>query len=291
MWTKFDYQKAASLNEAFKLLAKNSGQAAVFAGGSDILVSMRGEGSKPKVLVDIKAIPGLDKISYKKRVLSIGANVTLSTLLKARPAVKAFEIFQEAGKVFGSPQIRNRATVGGNICRASPSSDLAPCLLVLDAKVIAASKGKKRKIAMAKFFTGPGETALNKNELAVAVEVPAPPGKTGTSFVKLRRTNFDLALVNVAAAIRLKNRKVDFVRIALGGVAPTPMRALKAEKLLKGKLPSKKLLREAALLAASETEPISDVRASAEYREHVSRVLVERALENASGKIGGASWK
>jgi carbon-monoxide dehydrogenase medium subunit len=291
MWTKFDYVKASTMTDAFKILNKYKGEVAVYAGGSDLLLGMRGEGPKPKILLDIKGLEGLSKLSYKNKTLSIGANVTVSQLMKTKPAVKAFELFQEVGSLFGSPPIRNQATIGGNICRASPSSDMAPCLMVLDALVVVAAKGKQRKIDIKKFFKAPKETVLKMSELVVALEIPAPTSKTGTAFDKLRRTNFDLAIVNAAASVSLKRKKVASVRVALGGVAPTPIRATNAEKLLLNQEPTEELLKKAGQAAAAQTKPISDVRASAEYRRHVSKILVERVLENALHKIGGAAWK
>jgi xanthine dehydrogenase iron-sulfur cluster and FAD-binding subunit A len=176
------------------------------------------------------------------------------------------------------------ATLGGNLCSAVPSADLAPPLLVLDAQVKIAGRNRDRVLALEHFFTGPKTTTLAADEILTEIEVPIPPPRTGTSFFKLgRRQAMTLAVVNVAALVSLgeAGRTVENVRIALGAVAPTPLRARQAESLLQGQELSESLIEEAASTAAGEIAPISDLRATAEYRQDVSQVLVKRALLEA----------
>ena len=291
MWSEFEYLRPATMEDAFKLLSKYRDEAAIFAGGTDLLISMRAGLIKPKYIIDLKAIPELGRIKYGKGQLTVGGVVTVSALTREEIVQKEFDIFVEAAKVFGSPQIRNKATVGGNICRSSPSSDMAPPLLVLDAKLTLASKKGERSIPIKEFFLGPERTSLKSGEFLKEIQIPTPPKHTGTAFLKIRRTAFDLAIVNVAAAVKVSRNKFEDVRIALGGVAPTPMRAWKAEEQIRGKACTDENIEVAAETASGETSPISDVRSSAEYRKEVSKILVKRALKAALGRIGGGTWR
>jgi carbon-monoxide dehydrogenase medium subunit len=164
---------------------------------------------------------------------------------------------------------------------------MAPPLLVLDANLIAISEKGERKIAIGEFFLGPEKTVLERGEILKDIQVRSPAKNVGTAFLKVRRTGVDLAIVNVAVALTVSENKFNNVKIALGGVAPTPMRAAKAEEQLKGKECTDENIEAAAETAASETKPIADVRSTAEYRREVSKVLVRRAVKNALGKIGG----
>jgi len=251
------------------------------------LVSMRTGGTKPRYLIDIKAIPELSRIKYENEQLTIGAAVTINALAQSDVIGKKFDIITEATKVFASVQIRNRATIGGNLCRASPSSDMVPPLLVLDAMLTAISDKGERDIPIKDFFIGPERTSLEQGEMLKEIRVPTPPQNMGATFLKVRRTGVDLAVVNVAVAVELSENKFKDVKISLGAVAPTPMRALKAEALLKGEACTDENIERAAEMASSETSPITDVRSTAEYRREVSRVLVKRALKNAIQKVGG----
>jgi carbon-monoxide dehydrogenase medium subunit len=287
MWRPFEYHRPPTLNAAFEILSKYRDEAAIFAGGTDMLVNMRAGDIRPKHLVDVKAIPELGRIRHENGGLTIGSAVTWSTLARSEIIKKEFGIFFESAAVFASPQIRNTATIGGNICRASPSCDMGPPLLVLNAMLTAASKKGERTIPIEEFFVDPQKTCLERGEILREIRIATPPKGLGTAFLKIRRTGFDIALVNVAVALTVSNRMFQDVRIALGSVAPTPIRALKAEEHLNRKTCADEEIDEAAETAARETRPISDLRGSAEYRREVSRVLVKRAVKTALQKVGG----
>ncbi len=287
MWSNFEYIKPRTLGEALDLLSKYKKEAITYAGGTDALVSMREGEIKPKYVIDIKELTELSKIKSKNGQWSLGTLVTWSALMNSGTLQKRLPIFNEAAKVFGSPQIRNKATIGGNICTASPSCDLGPVLLVLDAELKVAGKRRKRTIPITEFFLKRKQTSLAKDEILTEILVKTPPKDMATAFLKHRRTGVDLAIVNVAVAVKVKKNKFDSVKIALGGVAPTPMRAIKAEEKLKGVECTDENIESAAQVASGETRPISDVRASAEYRKELAKVLVKRAIKSALQKMGG----
>lgn len=287
MWAGFEYFKPATLEEACSLLAKYGSEAVIFAGGTDLLVSMRAGGIRPKYLIDIKGIQELSRIKLENGRLTVGVAVTVNALARSDVVKKEFNILIEAAKLFASAQIRNRATIGGNLCRASPSSDMVPPLLVLDAMLTAVSTKGERNISVKDFFIGPEKTCLEQGELLKDIQVQTPPKDMGTAFLKIRRTGVDLAVVNVAVALVVGENKFKDVRIALGAVAPTPMRAYKAEAQLKGEVCTDENIDRAAETASGETNPITDVRSTAEYRREVSKVLVKRAIKNALLKVGG----
>lgn len=287
MWSKFEYMKPGTLDEALDLLLKYKKDAITYAGGTDILVSMRDGEIKPKYVIDIKELTDLSKIKTKNGQMSLGTLVTWSALMNSGTLQKRLPILCEAARVFGSPQIRNKATIGGNICTASPSCDLGPVLLVLDAELMVAGKRRKRTIPIAEFFLKRKQTSLAKDEILTEILVKLPSKDMATAFLKHRRTGVDLAIVNVAVAVRVKKNKFEGVKIALGGVAPTPMRALKSEEKLKGAVCTDENIESAAQVASDETRPISDVRASAEYRSEIAKVLVKRAIKSALEKMGG----
>ena len=185
--------------------------------------------------------------------------------------------------LIGSVQIQNMATVGGNICNASPSADTAPGLLASGAQVVLASAMGERSLPLEAFFLGPGKTALQPGELLVRLELPIPPAHCGSFYLRhTPRARMDLAFVGVAAAVQLSETgEICSARIALGAVAPTPLRAYRAEQRLAGCQPDAALINEAALLAAAEARPIDDLRASADFRRHLVQVLTRRALEGA----------
>ncbi|MFQ6053231.1 MAG: FAD binding domain-containing protein, partial [Candidatus Bathyarchaeia archaeon] len=184
-----------------------------------------------------------------------------------------------------SVQIRNMGTIGGNLCNASPAADTAPPLLALDAEARIAGPAGARQVPLEEFFVGPGRTVLGAGEILVEVSVPHLPEGAGASFMKMRRTSVDIALVNVAAVLKLEGGVVADCRAALGSVAPTPVRAHRAEDSLKGREPTDEALERAAYIASEEISPITDLRATAEYRRAASRALLRDALTIAKRRI------
>jgi len=283
----FDYVAVGSVREAVAAL-KNKKRVMVLAGGTDMLVRMKGRVLTPEVVVDVKGIPGAGDFSAKSG-LSIGSAVTMRQVELSAKVREDYAAVAQGAAVVGSIQIRNLATVAGNICNAAPSADVAPGLIALRAKVRIAGPGGQRTLLVENFMTGPGKTALKRGELVTAIQLPTPGPRTGSAFVRhTPRGAMDIAVVNVAVAMTLAPRtgKCEDVRIVLGAVAPTPMRALKAEMLLRGEKLTADLVAEAAAVAGAEARPISDQRASAEFRRELVRVLTGRMVEAARADAG-----
>ena len=221
--------------------------------------------------------------SAQNGMLSIGATRTAGKVAGNPLICQDYTALAVGAGLIGSVQIRNMATIGGNICNASPSADTAPGLLVLDARAVLAGAEGERTLALEDFFLGPGKTALQPGELLVRLELPSPLVHSGSFYLRhTPRAWMDLAFVGAAAAVQLgEEGEILSVRIALGAVAPVPMRAFRAEERLTGCQPDKTLLAEVASLAASEARPIDDLRASADYRRHITAVLTRRAIEQA----------
>lgn len=272
---KFEYLKPNSSEETVSFLTKYGEKAQILNGGTDLIVGMRDKIIQPEYVVDIKAIPHLNKVTYSEQEgLVIGATVTLNEISDSKIVQDHYPILAEACKTIGSYQVRNRATLVGNICNASPSADTAPPLLVLDAEVNIIGPAGEKTVPLNKFFMGVKKNILKKGELVTSVTVPPVEDEwTGVYLKQGRRKDVDLATVGVAVVcIR------DEIRIALGAVAPTPVRAFKTEVLLKGKAIDESLLEEAGESALTEVSPISDVRSSKEYREEIIKVLLKRAI-------------
>lgn len=286
---KFEYHAPASLSEALDYLSRYSGKAKILAGGTDLLVSMKKREVLPEHLINLKGIQELKHIRYdKKRGLEIGGLVTLREIERSTIVKEKYGALWDAANVMAAPQIRSLATIGGNLCSAVPSADTAPPLVALGATVTLAGKNGERTLLVEDFFAGPEASVLNPVEILSRVFIPSPPENSGGAYLKLMRRNaMDLALVGVAACLKLDGGKrvCQEARIALGAVAPTPMRALRAEEVLLNKEPDEQLAMEAGKIAAQEARPISDVRASKEYRTEMLRVLTKRAVMEALNRV------
>jgi carbon-monoxide dehydrogenase medium subunit len=285
---KFEYHAPTSLREALNLLAKYGGKARVFAGGTDLLVSMKKREVLPEHLINLKGIAKLKGIHDGKEGVKIGALVTLGEIEHSKTIRDKFGVLWDAAQVMASRQIRNLGTIGGNLCSAQPSADTAPPLIVLNASVeIISSKGK-RKVPVEKFFKGPGESVLKPSEILTQIMIPNPLKKSGGVYLKLmRRAAMDLAQVGVAACLSADSEKKTCtgVRIALGAVGSTPLRALKAEQVLLNRELNETLGKEAGKIAAREANPRSSLRASKEYRREMIEVLTKRAVMTAYDRI------
>jgi len=243
----------------------------------------------PSVLVDLKKIPELRTIKAARNGLTIGTLASMEAVASSARVQKRYGILGRGAAVVGSIQTRNRATLGGNLCNASPAADTAPPLIALSAKVRIAGGRRVREVPLEEFFVGPGKTCLKSNELLKEIFVPAPGLRTGASFQRCTRTAMDIALVNCAVLLSLstKGGTVKDIRIALGAVGPTPIRARAAEDLLRSKEPDKGLMEEAAEQAVRDAHPIDDVRATAHYRREMVRVLTRRGIEEALAAARG----
>jgi CO/xanthine dehydrogenase FAD-binding subunit len=278
---KFDYVAPASLSEALKLLRDYQERAKVLAGGTDLVVRLKKRLAFADVIVDLNGISELSCIESVGDHLHIGGLTRLAQI-KESPIVKdRASVLAQAISIMASPPIRNRGTIGGNLWNSSPAADTAPPLLVLDASVKLQSADGERVIPLSQFFVGPEENVARADEILTEVMIPLQEGNS--AFIKLgRRKAFTLSVVSVAAYAMANNGKFDEVRVALGAVAPTPIRSLKVEEALTGGDVSEKAIQESAKLVKGEVNPITDVRASAEYRREMSYVLTKRVI----GKVG-----
>jgi carbon-monoxide dehydrogenase medium subunit len=280
-----DYLKPASLEEALDVLGdRRDVRCLAYAGGTDVIPRLKARFiTPPVVLVDLKGIRELDFISCDDHSgLRIGALATISSVVaNASVRQKYPALLQGAGSI-ASTHIQNRATLIGNICSAVPSADSAPALLCLGAKVVCLSKEGERTIELDQFFLGPSTTSLQPGEIVKEIHVPPVVAGTQGAYLKLSpRSRMDLAVVGVAAVVRKGHEAFEDARIGLGAVAPTPVRVRKAEQRLRGEPISEETILEAARLAAQESEPIDDHRASAAYRRMMVEVLVKRAIYQA----------
>jgi CO/xanthine dehydrogenase FAD-binding subunit len=282
---RFEYAAPATLDEALALLARHGEAARPLAGGTDLLLDLRSGRRRPALVVDLKRVPGLAAVEARPgggvRIGALASHADLlDSPLLAGPAFRA--LVEGAGWVSG-PQIRNRGTVGGNLCNASPAADLAPPLIALGAEVEVACHGAaRRRLPLADLFAGPGRTTVAAGEVVAAVDLPAAAGTVGSAYERATRVAIDIALVGVAASVTLApDGSVAGARVALGAVAPTPIPSPGAAAALVGRRPSAGTLAAAAGAAAADSRPIDDVRASAAYRRHMVEVLARRALERA----------
>lgn len=253
----------------------------VLAGGTDLIPRLRAQVESPQYLLDL-ADCGLDRIVVEQGQIRIGALVSFAAICRHRVIQEQLPALYESSVQIGATQCRTLATIGGNLCSAVPSADSAPPLIALDAKLQLRSKSGERLVPAEDFFVSPRRTVLAPEEILTEIVVPLNEDFRA-SFLRIgRRKALTLAIVNAAAGVRLlDNSVVADARIALGAVAPTPIRARRAEKVLQNELVTKELIAHAADVAVTETSPISDLRASAEYRRKITAVLVRRCLGNA----------
>ncbi len=275
------YFAPTAIGEAVKLLSEYGEGATVLAGGTDLVPRINYYELKPDVLLYIGGL-SLDYIKEEEGKLVIGAATPTAKLASDALVAEKANSLAEGARQSGSVATRNAATIGGNLANASPAADLATPLLVMDAELHLTGAGGKRTVAIKDFFTGPGETVLQSDELLIETHVPPINGKT--VFLKLgRRKAMTLSLVNVAVRLDMTERTCNEARIALGAMAPTPMRCLKSEVMLKGKTLDEALITECAAEAVAESNPIDDQRATAWYRRKAGAALVARALRQAAG--------
>ncbi|MCR4962804.1 MAG: xanthine dehydrogenase family protein subunit M [Firmicutes bacterium] len=278
----FEFIKAPDVKAALALLDKEKDHAYLVAGSTNAMVDIRAGKVNDRTLIGIRDIDALSGIKFSRGKITIGAGTTISEIANsALLAKKAPALFQAAND-FADPTTRNSATIGGNIANASPAADTAPPLLALKAEVIIAKKGSKRRVPMEDFFLGVNKTVLEKDELILAVEFSANPH---SAFYKVGLRNaMAISVVTAAASVRKdRDGKITDVAIALGSVAPKPVRAYNAEKAVLGKKLDDKVIADLMKAVAKDISPIDDVRASAEYRKDVAPVIVKRVLCKSCG--------
>lgn len=282
---RFDYVIPTDLKEAYAIVKAHGERARYIAGGTDILVRLKQGAVGPECLVSLRRLSELKGISLEDRTLRIGGITTFRELIGSDLVQRELPVLAEASKVLANPQVRNVATLSGNLCNAAPSADSAPPLMVLETTLLLVGEKGERRVPIGEFFIGPGQTLKAHEEILKEVSVKLPSDGEQVYFMKFGRTSQDIAIVNGAICMALEKDEVKSVRIALGAVAPTPIRLIRVEERLLGNRLSKALLDEVQGLAEKEVSPISDVRASMEYRRHLSGVMVKRLIQKVTGKM------
>ncbi len=282
---EINYFRASTLEEALELLSKLE-SVKVLAGGSDVLIDLKIRRYEVKNIVDISGIKELNRIEDRGDHVVIGAATKLQDIVESPIIAAKAPVLAEAVNEMASWQIRNVATIGGNLCNASPAADTAPPLLVLNARLRLVSLEGEREVPITEFFLGPRKTVLKKDELLKEIIVPYERG-AGTSFIKLGRRNaFTLSVVAVATLVKVRNGIFDDVRVALNSVAPKPVRAVSVEKFLRNREINMNAIEEGAKRVLQDISPISDVRASADYRKEMSVVLTKESLLKSLERAG-----
>jgi len=277
----FEYFEPRTMGEATALLARLGEKAAVLAGGCELIPAMRRRKARPESLVSIVHLPGLDRLESDGSTFCIGAMATLRAV-EDSPVVRAdFSALFEGVQSIASVQVKTTGTLVGNLCVATPASDIAPPLMVLGAELRIAGPDGERRMPVGELFRGAKQHSLRPGEIATEVRIPAAPAASGSAFAKLTRTAADCAKLNVAALVSVQDGRCADARIALGAVASTPVRAAEAEEILRGHTPSTRRIEWAAAKAVEHVRPITDLRSTAEYRKTVLKVLIERVLRRA----------
>lgn len=289
---RFEYLEARTLPEAIALQGQDEGTRIV-AGATDFLVRWRQGLWKPRYVLNIQRIPGLDRVSYSPETgLSLGTLVTIRTL-ELHPLIQEhYPALSQAATTFAGVQIRNLATVGGNICNASPAGDTLPALIAYGAECRLIGPEGERLVPLESFFLGPGRTVLRRAELLVELHLPPPPPHTGALYIKHSpRSAMDISAVGVASVVSFEGRDgvCREVRIALGAVAPTVMRARSVEALLRGQRLDAALIQQAARAAMEDARPIDDIRGTARHRRAIVEALTGRTLRSAIQMAQGTS--
>jgi len=283
----FEYQAPSSLEQALALLSRHGDEAKILSGGHSLIPLMKLRFAEPSVIVDINGIPGLDYLKEDKGMLKIGA-LAREADLEASAAIKAkFPLILDAAKSIADPQVRNRATVCGNLAHGDPANDHPAVMLALGGQLVAQGKGKERVIEVKDFFLGTLSTALKPDEILKEVRVPVPPAHSGGAYFKLERRVGDFAIAAVAAQLTLDGNKIVTAGIGLTNAGPVPVKATKAEAFLAGKDATDANFAEAGRLAESMADPASDTRAPADYKKAMIRELTIRALRKAAERAKG----
>jgi carbon-monoxide dehydrogenase medium subunit len=273
---EFGYFDPKTIDGAVSILEKFGKRVMILAGGTDLLNQMKLRQVLPEFILNIKNIKKLEYIRPKKG-LKIGALTTITAIRESEIIKKEYPALYEAAEWFGTPPIRNMATLGGNICRSSPSSDMVPPLMALDAALKLVGPKGERKVPIEEFMVGTGKTILDR-EILKEIIIPQQEKSSGTAFIKLKRSSADLAKVSCAVRIAIKDGRCEEIRIVLGAVADRVFRARKAEELIRGEKVTDEVIAEAGKKACREAQPITDVRSTADYRKRMIEVLIKRLI-------------
>ena len=290
MTRSFQHLRPNTPREACELKARHGGRAVFWAGGTDLLLQWRRGAIDFEYCIDLSDLDDLRQIRNNDGVTTIGALATIVSLQTHESLGRDFPVLLDMADRFATPQIRNIATVGGNLCHGVPSADSAPPLIALGAEVKLVSLERERILPIESFFEGPKKTALREGEMLAEISIQRLPERSACTFERMARSYVDIALASVACRLTVDDEdRISQARIVLGAVAPVPLRSTGAEDLLIG-IPlsdvTEELLDEVAGRAAADTRPISDVRTSAAYRKHMSAVLAKRAVADAARRLG-----
>ena len=277
---KFDYYQPETLKEAYRLMEKSKGGAKYIAGGTDLIGNIKKGVIQPDALVSLKRIKELSGTSQNKDLV-LGSMTRLRDIERDPRIAQKYPALVQAVKALATPQIRNVATIGGNLCNSAPSADCAPPLLVMEASLTLEGPGGAREVPIEDFFKGPGQTCIEAPEILTTISIPPSSEATIIAFLKLGRVSTDIAVVNAAALVVMDKKKFRQCRLAVGAVAPVPLRLKKVEKLIEGEEIGPELLDRVGQMVEQEVSPITDVRSTEEYRRIMSGVLIKRAIQQA----------
>ncbi len=277
---KFDYYQPETLREGYRLMEKSKGGAKYIAGGTDLIANIKKAVIQPDALISLKRIKNLTGMSHN-RELVLGSMTLLRDIERDTNIGQKFPALVQAVKALATPQIRNVATIGGNLCNSAPSADCAPPLLVMEASLTLEGPGGNRKVPIEDFFKGPGQTCIEAPEILTTIRIPPSSEVTNMAFLKLGRVSTDIAIVNAAVCLTMKKKVCVKCRVAVGAVAPVPLRLRSVEKVIEDQEISPELLNRVGKIVEEEVNPITDVRSTEEYRRTMSGVLVKRAIKEA----------
>jgi carbon-monoxide dehydrogenase medium subunit len=281
----FDYVRASSVDEVVSILAQHGDMARILSGGTDLLVALREGRRQANVVVDVKGLPELTELAYSPQSgLRLGAAVPCHRMYDDATIAAAYPGLMDSAHLIGGVQIQGRASMGGNLCNASPAADSIPALIAHSAVAVIAGPNGRRELPVEQFCTGPGRNALQKGEFLVSLLVPAPKPGFGAAYLRfIPRNEMDIAVVGAGVSVQLNADRTHFesARISLGAVAPTPLYVTAAGDALAGQPINDAAIENAAKIAQAAAKPISDMRGTAEYRKHLCAVLPRRALQVA----------
>ncbi|MCP5050406.1 MAG: xanthine dehydrogenase family protein subunit M [bacterium] len=274
--SKFDYFKPKSLSETFELYEKFP-EAMIIAGGTDLMVKIRTGAVKPTVLISLNGIPELSGIEIGETV-RIGAATTFTEVIANPGLYRVLPLLRQTASAIAGRQVRNTATVGGNLCNCSPCADMALSLLVLEGRAILQSGAGSREVPLTDLFIGPGQNSLQRGEILTAVVLDKSSSRARSTFIKKTRVKMDMSIASVAVLLEIHDDTFQKACFAAGSVAPVPMRLKSVEKLFIDKKFSEDLVTAAGEAAMSAISPITDIRAGAEYRRRIIGVYIKRAI-------------
>jgi carbon-monoxide dehydrogenase medium subunit len=282
--TSMEYFSPKNLTETLTLIGRWMDRAKLIAGGTNVIPDMRAKSIKPQVLIDLSQVKNLSYIREEKKIIRVGALTTISELASSKMIQKYAPILYEAARQIGNPLVRNRATIAGNLADASPAADTAVPLLVLEATVLVEKqKTKVKQIPIDRFFIGPNRTVLKKDELVREILFPKPTTSTKMAYSKFGMRNaMAISVVSASVLIEMEKGRVKKARVGLGAVAPTPIRTYGIEEMLMDQRITEELIEKCGEKVQEEIRPITDIRASLEYRKSLTSVMLRRLLRQVS---------